>query len=59
MIPDADFVVHKVLGQPRTPFFIVVKLTGPQKMEVVYAHLGAHDNIETFLADVIKLADVK
>ena len=59
LIPDADFKIHKIVGEVRTPYFMVVKLSGPKKLEVVYSKLGAHENVEAFLAEVVKLADVK
>lgn len=59
LVPDGDFVAHKLLGEVRTPYFIVVKMTGTKKMEVVYSKLGAHEDIDAFLSDVIRLADVK
>ncbi|MBP1711208.1 MAG: putative rane protein, partial [Deltaproteobacteria bacterium] len=59
LVPDADFQVHKMIGEVRTPYFIVMKLQGPKKLEVVYSRLGAHENVEAFLDEVIKLADVK
>lgn len=59
LIPDADFKIHKIVGEVRTPYFIVVKISGPKKTGVVYSHLGAHENIEAFLAEIIKLADIK
>jgi len=34
-------------------------MTGTKKMEVVYSKLGAHEDIDAFLSDVIRLADVK
>lgn len=59
LIPDADYTLHKILGEVRTPYFIVVQLSGSKKPEVIYSRLGAHENIEGFLADVVKLAGVK
>ena len=59
LVPDADFSAHKLLGEVRTPYFIVVKMSGPKKPEVVYSRLGAHDDVEAFLSEVVKLADVK
>ncbi len=59
LVPDADFSLHKIVGEVRTPYFIVVKLSGPKKLEVVYSRLGAHENIEAFLDEVVKLANVK
>ena len=59
LIPDADFKIHKIIGEVRTPYFVVVKLNGPKKLGVVYSRLGAHENIEAFLAEVVKLTDIK
>lgn len=59
LIPDGDFKIYKVIGEVRTPYFIVVKLSNPKKLEVVYSRLGAHENVETFLTEIVKLAGVK
>lgn len=59
LVPDADFSLHKIVGEVRTPYFIVVKLNGSKKPEVVYSRLGAHENIEAFLAEVIKRGNVQ
>jgi len=59
LFSDADFKIHKTIGEVRTPYFIVVKLKGPKKLNVVYSRLGVHENIEAFLDDVVKLAEIK
>lgn len=59
LVPDADFHIHKMIGEVRTPYFIVVKLHGTKKPEVVYSRLGVHENVEAFLDEVIKLANVQ
>ncbi|MEN6639433.1 MAG: redoxin domain-containing protein [Smithella sp.] len=59
LIPDADFEIHKIIGEVRTPYFIIVKLSGPKKLEVVYSKLGAHENVEAFLAEVVQLAGIQ
>ncbi len=59
LIPDGDYKAHKILGEVRTPYFIVVKMSDAGNPEVVYSKLGAHADIEAFLADVIKLAGVQ
>jgi thiol-disulfide isomerase/thioredoxin len=48
LIPDADFSVHKILGQVRTPYFFVLwkKPTGRQ---VVYSRAGSIGDPEAFL----------
>lgn len=59
LVPDGDFTLHKIVGEVRTPYFIVVKLSDSKRPEVVYSRLGAHENIEAFLEDVVKRADVR
>ena len=59
LVPDGDFKIHKIVGEVRTPYFIVVKLDGSKSPPVIYAKLGAHENIEAFLAQIVKLADLK
>jgi peroxiredoxin len=59
LIPDADFKIHKIIGEVRTPYFMVLKMNSAKKVEVVYSKLGAQEDIEAFLNDIIKLADVK
>ncbi len=56
---DADFKIHKIMGEVRTPYFIVAKMSGPKKPEVVYSRLGTHESVDAFLAEVVRLADVK
>jgi peroxiredoxin len=59
LIPDGDFKIYKIIGEVRTPYFMVLKLNGPKPLETVYSRLGAHENVEAFLAEIIKLADIK
>jgi peroxiredoxin len=59
LIPDSDFIIHKIVGEVRTPYFMVVKLNGSKKLEVVYSRLGAQESVEAFLAEIVKLADIK
>ena len=59
LIPDEDFKLHKILGEPRTPYFIVVKLNDKKQQEVIYSKLGALENIDLFLARIIRLAGLQ
>lgn len=58
LIPDGDFKLHKVIGEVRTPYFIVVKLKGGKK-EVIYSKLGALGDNKAFLEQIIKLSELK
>jgi thiol-disulfide isomerase/thioredoxin len=56
LIPDEDFKLYKLLGETRTPYFIVVKLNGGNEPQVIYSKLGAIPNIHLFLSEIAKLS---
>jgi len=59
LIPDEDFKLHKTVGEPKTPYFIAVKLNGNNPPEVIYSKLGALENVDKFLAQIAGLAGLK
>jgi thiol-disulfide isomerase/thioredoxin len=58
LIPDGDFKLHKIIGEVRTPYFIVVKLKDG-KTEVIYSMLGALGDNNVFLGQIAKLSGLK
>jgi peroxiredoxin len=58
LIPDGDFKLHKIMGEVRTPYFIVVKLKGGNT-EVIYSNLGALGDTNVFLGQIVKLSGLK
>jgi thiol-disulfide isomerase/thioredoxin len=58
LVPDGDFKLHKIIGEVRTPYFIVVKLRDG-KTEVIYSKLGALGDNKVFLEKIIKSAGLK
>jgi thiol-disulfide isomerase/thioredoxin len=59
LFPDEDLKIHKIMGGVRTPYFIAVKISGGGMTEVVYSRLGALDNLDLFLTQLIKSAPIK
>jgi thiol-disulfide isomerase/thioredoxin len=59
LIPDEDFKIHKIVGEVRTPYFIAVKINAGGRTEVIYSRLGALENIDLFLAQLVKSAGLK
>lgn len=59
LIPDGDFKLHKIMGEVRTPYFIVVKLNSGKPSEVIYSRLGALENNDLFLSQIVKSAGLK
>jgi peroxiredoxin len=44
IVPDEAFAVHKLLGEPRTPFTMLVGSDG----KVLYANLGVIEDVDAF-----------
>ncbi len=44
IVPDPRFDVHKLLGEPRTPFTLLLDPNG----KVLYTHMGVIENIDAF-----------
>jgi peroxiredoxin len=59
LFPDADFSIHKKLGEVRTPYFVVIRLLPDGSHRVVYSRLASFGDPEKFLASIIKLTDLK
>lgn len=52
ILPDEKFVVHKSLGEPLTPYTMVVTKEG----KIVYAHLGLIKDMNKFFITLKQLA---
>ncbi|MGV8057257.1 MAG: peroxiredoxin family protein [Smithellaceae bacterium] len=59
LISDEDFKIYKILGEVRTPYFIAIKINNSGSTEVIYSRLGALENIDLFLAQLVKSAQIK
>ena len=59
LFPDADFSIHKKLGEVRTPYFVVIRILPGGSHRVVYSRLASFGDPEKFLASIIKLAGLK
>jgi peroxiredoxin len=46
--PDPQFEVHKLLGEPRTPFTLLVDPQG----KVLYTHMGVIENMDALLKTI-------
>lgn len=44
VVPDPRFDVHKLLGEPRTPFILLVDSQG----KVLYTHMGVIEDMDAF-----------
>lgn len=59
LLPDADFSAHKALGQPRTPYFLLLRLAGQEPPKILFAHLGSIGQAQDFLATLKQKAGLK
>lgn len=49
---DTDFVAHKLLGEPKTPYTMLLNAKG----QVLYAHLGIVEDVNALFEQIAKLA---
>jgi hypothetical protein len=52
VIADSDYAVHKRLGEPKTPFVMVVDKSG----KVLSTHLGVIEDMDAFYQEIKKLS---
>jgi peroxiredoxin len=52
IVSDPQFAVHKLLGEPRTPFTLLVDPNG----KVLHAHMGVVEDVDAFLKLINELA---
>jgi peroxiredoxin len=59
LFPDGDFAIHKALGEPRTPYFMGIRLGPDRKAQLVYAKLGEFEDPARFVAEIMGKAGLK
>lgn len=53
VIPDGDYMFHKVLGEVRTPYFIGIKIDGASP-RVFFSRLGGFQSPAEFLDQIVR-----
>jgi peroxiredoxin len=59
LFPDADFTLHKLLGETRTPYFIAVQIGENKSHRVIYSKLGSFGDVNAFLETILKASAMK
>lgn len=55
LISDRDYALHKGLGEVSTPYFILARVDGPGRLDVLFTREGAVENKDAFFADILAL----
>ncbi len=56
LFPDPDFIIHKKIGEVRTPYFFAVRIRPEGSHRVVYSKLGGFEDPGRFLDMIVKRA---
>ncbi|HOD36842.1 MAG TPA: TlpA disulfide reductase family protein [Syntrophales bacterium] len=59
LFPDADFALHKLFGETRTPYFIAVRINEDRTHKVVYSKAGSLGEVKSFIENIAKLSGLK
>jgi peroxiredoxin len=59
LFADGDFAIHKALGEPRTPYFMGIRLGPERKAQIVYAKLGEFEDPARFVEEIMAKAGMK
>ncbi len=59
LFPDQDFAIHKVLGEVRTPYFIVIRTNKNRTHEIIYSQPGAFEDAQIFLQQILSASGLR
>ena len=59
LFADGDYVIHKIVGEVRTPYFIGVKMNTDGTNRVIYSKVGTLGGVDDFLSTLIKLSELQ
>jgi thiol-disulfide isomerase/thioredoxin len=59
LFADGDYVIHKIVGEVRTPYFIGVKINTDGTNRVIYSKVGTLGGVDDFLSTLIKLSELQ
>jgi peroxiredoxin len=59
LFADADYSIHKMVGEVNTPYFIGVKMNPDGTHKVIYSVLGEMKDVDQFLATMTRLSGLQ
>lgn len=59
LLPDPDFKAHKALGEPRTPWFLLLRTRPGAQPQIIFTHLGGIGEPPAFLDTLVQKAGLK
>ena len=58
LFPDADFSIHKTIGEVRTPYFIGVRIMKDGSHSIIYSKPGGIGDVDKFLSLILRLSEL-